>query len=82
MVIELGRLLHPGQVGAGAEVLAAAAHQQETQAWIGLDLVQRQDQFTNHLGVERVVLGFAAEPERGETTGIGQQFQGIEVAHV
>ncbi|MNG17039.1 hypothetical protein D3C84_1009970 [compost metagenome] len=82
VVIEFGRLLHPRQVGAGTEMLATSAHQQKAQAGVGRDLVQREDQLTDHLGVERVVLFFPAEPQSRETTRVGLQFEGVEVAHI
>ncbi|MCY1188416.1 hypothetical protein D9M73_295230 [compost metagenome] len=75
-------MLHPGQVGARAEVFAAATHQQETQVGIARYLVQGEDQFADHLGIERVVLFFTAEPQGGKATGVGQQFEGVEVAHI
>ncbi|KAI3480412.1 hypothetical protein L1887_57426 [Cichorium endivia] len=48
-------LLHPGQVGAGAEVSAAAAQDDETQARIVGQLIDSDDQFADHQGVERIL---------------------------
>ncbi|MNY44961.1 hypothetical protein D3C86_1800320 [compost metagenome] len=75
-------MLHPGQVGAGAEMLAATAHDQKPKAGVTRDFVEGEDQLADHFGVEGVVLFFTAEPQRGKTTGVGQQFEGVEVAHI
>ncbi|MNC59040.1 hypothetical protein D3C75_1088180 [compost metagenome] len=59
-VIQRRRLLHPGQVGTGAEVPATAAQQDEAQAGVGAELVDGQNQLADHLRVEGVVLVFPA----------------------
>lgn len=62
VVIELGRSLHPGQVGTGGEVPAAPAQQQEAQGLVGGDRVDGEDQLADHLGVEGVVLLRTVQP--------------------
>ncbi|MNR08381.1 hypothetical protein D3C85_1245330 [compost metagenome] len=74
LVVEFGRLLHPGQIGAGAEVAPAPAQQQKAQVGVGGHLVQCQDQFADHLRIEGVVLVFATEPEGGEAARVLEQF--------
>ena len=82
VVVEFGRLLHPGQIGPGAEMLAASAQQQKAQRAIALNLIKRDDQFLDHLGVKGVVLLLATQPQGGETPRVGVQFKGVEVVHV
>ncbi|MNY75833.1 hypothetical protein D3C86_2152280 [compost metagenome] len=63
-------------------MLAATAHDQKPQAGIAGDFVEGEYQFADHFGIEGVVLFFTAEPQRGKSTGVGQQFEGVEVAHI
>ena len=82
VVVELGRLLHPGQIGPGAEMLAAPAQHQKAQGRVGLYGFQSQDQLADHLGIEGVVLLLAAQPQGGKAPGVGVQFEGVEIHHV
>jgi len=43
VVVEFGRLLHPGQIGTGTEMLAAPAQYQKTHGWICLHGLQSKD---------------------------------------
>ncbi|MNR30381.1 hypothetical protein D3C85_1478340 [compost metagenome] len=81
VVVELGGFLHPGQVRAGGEVPAAAAHDEEAHVGGGLDGVQGEDQLADHPGVEGVVLLRAIEPEGGDAVVGDVQLQGGEVGH-
>ncbi|MNE27657.1 hypothetical protein D3C80_1210750 [compost metagenome] len=81
-VVELGRLLHPGQVGAGAEVLAAPAQDQQADRRVGLHRGQRGVQLADHLGVEGVVLVGTVQPQGGDAVRIAFELYGGEVGHV
>lgn len=58
--VQLRRLLHPGQVGTGAEVPATAAQQHKAQAGVFGQLVDGHDQLADHLRIEGVVLVLTA----------------------
>src|SRR5690606_30414004 len=81
VVVQPGAGLHPGQVGTGGEVPAAAAQQQEAQALVGADQVDGEDQLADHLGVEGVVLVRAVQPQGGEAARVFLDLYGGEVGH-
>ncbi|CRR13936.1 hypothetical protein PAERUG_P54_1_London_24_VIM_2_04_13_02146 [Pseudomonas aeruginosa] len=56
LVVEVHRLLHPGQVGTAAEVPATAAQHQQADLRVAADAIDGLQQFVDHDGIEGVVL--------------------------
>ena len=81
-VVKLGGLAHPGQVGAGREVLAAPAQDKEADLRVGLHLGQCGVQLADHLGVEGIVLVGTVQPQGGDAVRILMEFDGLENGHL
>lgn len=81
LVVEVHRLLHPGQVGTAAEVPATAAQHQQADLRVAADAIDGLQQFADHDGIEGVVLFRPVQPQGGYAARVDLKLDGLEFAH-
>ncbi|SST12214.1 Uncharacterised protein [Acinetobacter baumannii] len=81
LVVEVHRLLHPGQVGTAAEVPATAAQHQQADLRVAADAIDGLQQFVDHDGIEGVVLFRPVQPQGGYAARVDLKLDGLEFAH-